>query len=148
MAPSRLELTAQRMKRLRKAVNAARRHLAGGHCKLSMAHPATAHRMTIDSNIVGWVRDHHLSELALQQTFVSLAVLGIAAGQAMPAELPNITNLRNRRSFRSKTRQIIGRISRRGSLRAVYHQVDFPGRKASELNVEIEFDQILEIASQ
>ena len=120
MAPSRLELTAQRMKRLRKAVNAARRHLAGGHCKLSMAHPAAAHRVTIDSNIVGWVRDHHLSELILQQPFVSFAALGIAAGEAMPAKLPNVTNPRNRRSFRSKTREVIGWISRHGLLRAVY----------------------------
>src|SRR6516165_6739293 len=42
-----------------------RRHLAGGHRKFSMAHLAAAHGVTVDSNVVGWVRDHHLSELTL-----------------------------------------------------------------------------------
>ena len=38
----------------------------------------------------------------------------------MPAELPNVTKLGYRRTLRAKTRQLIGRIGRRGMLRAVY----------------------------
>jgi hypothetical protein len=75
-------------------------------------------------------------------------VQGIATGQAMPAKLPNVTKLGNCRPFMSKTRQVIGRISPRGLLRTVDQQVDFPGRKADELNVEIEVNQILEMTAQ
>ena len=66
----------------------------------------------------------------------------------MPAEFPNVTKLGHRWPFRTKTHQVIGRISCRGLLRTVYQQVDFPGRKTGELDIEIEFDQILEMASQ
>src|SRR5262249_37943702 len=125
-----------------------RRHLAGGHRKFSMAHLAAAHRVAVDPHVVGRVTDHHLGELSLQKRFVSLAALGIATDKAMPAELPNVTKLGYRRPFRTKTPQVIGRVSRRGLLRTVYQQVDFPGRKAGELNVEIKFDQILEMAPQ
>ena len=69
---------------------------------------------------VGRVGDHHLSEVAEQQSFVGLAALRIATDQAMPAELPNVTNLGHRWPFKIKTRKIIGRISRQGMLRAVY----------------------------
>src|SRR6516162_6017146 len=125
-----------------------RRHLAGGHRKFSMAHLAAAHSVTLDLNVVGWVGHHHLSELALQQPFVSLAVPGITADQAMAAQRPNVTKLGNRRSFRTKTRQVIGWISRKRLLRTVYQQVDFAGRKVGELDIEIKFDQILEMATQ
>src|SRR5262249_29871998 len=63
------------------------RDLAGSHWKFSMAHFAEAHRLNVG------VGDHHLGELALQQRFVSLAALGIATDQAMPAELPNVAKL-------------------------------------------------------
>src|SRR6516164_1327253 len=66
----------------------------------------------------------------------------------MPAELPSVTKLGYRRTLRTKTRQVIGRINRRGLLRTVYQEVDFAGRKAGELDIEIKFDQVLEMASQ
>jgi len=136
------------MKRLRKAPNAAAdiSPEAIGNSRWRtlprpIAWPSIPH-------VVGRVTDHHLGELSLQKRFVNLAALGIATDKAMPAELPNVTKLGYRRPFRTKTPQVIGRVSRRGLLRTVYQQVDFPGRKAGELNVEIKFDQILEMAPQ
>ena len=41
-----------------------RRHLAGGHRKFSMANLASARRVTVDPDIVGWVGDYHLGEFA------------------------------------------------------------------------------------
>src|SRR6516164_7627625 len=66
----------------------------------------------------------------------------------MPAELPSVTKLGYRRTLRTKTRQVIGRINRRGLLRTVYREVDFAGRKAGELDIEIKFYQILEMTPQ
>jgi hypothetical protein len=54
--------------------------------------PAT-HSVSVDADIVGRVSDHHLGELALQQTFVVFGLRGVAAEQAMLAQLPNIAQL-------------------------------------------------------
>ena len=66
----------------------------------------------------------------------------------MSLKLPNIAKLGNRRPLGNETGQIIGRICGHRRLRAIYHQVDFTSREAGELDIEIKFDQILEMASQ
>ena len=63
----------------------------------------------------------------------------------MSAKLPNVTRSGNCQSFRSKAGQIIGGIICDGLLGAVDEEVDFPGRETGELNVEIDFDQVLEM---
>jgi hypothetical protein len=75
------------------------RHFARGDLEFPMAHLAAAHRVAVDAHIVGRVSDHHLSEFAPQQTFVGFRSPGIAANQAMPTQLPNITGLADRRSI-------------------------------------------------
>jgi len=38
-------------------------HFAGRHCKFAVADPTAAHRVTLGSDVVGWVSDHHFSAL-------------------------------------------------------------------------------------
>jgi hypothetical protein len=75
------------------------RHFARRDLEFPMANLAAAHRMAVDGHLVGRVSDHHLSELALQQTLVGFRLPGIAANQAMPTQLPNITAPADRRSI-------------------------------------------------
>jgi hypothetical protein len=103
--------------------------------------------MAVDRYIVGWIGDHHLREVALQRRLVAGVGQGIAADQAVPPELPHIAGLADRRAV-VESRQIVGRVIARRHRLAVKHQVDFTGREAGQLDVEIEIDQLPEMLSQ
>jgi hypothetical protein len=122
-------------------------HLARSHREFAVTGLAAADGVPLDRHVVGWIGDHHLRELALQQRPVGGLAQGVAADQTMPPEFPDVAGPTNGWAF-LKPRQIVGRIGCCRRRLAVQHQVDLAGREAGQLDLEVEVDQLLEVLAQ
>jgi hypothetical protein len=112
-----------------------------------MAGLAATDRMTLDRHVVRRIGDHHLREGALQHRFVGGVAQGISADQPVPPEVPDVTRSTNGWAV-IEPGQIVGRIGCCQRRLAVQHQVDLAGRETGRLDIEVEFDQLLEVLAQ
>ncbi len=66
----------------------------------------------------------------------------------MPAQLPAIAQLADRRALRGQPRQIVGRVGCRRHRLAVQQQVDLSCRESGQFDIEVDLDQRLEVVLQ
>ncbi len=101
-----------------------------------------------DRHVERRVGNHRLGELAPQQHRVRGALQGVAADQAVPAQLPAIAQLADGRALRDQPRQIVGRVGRRRCRLAIQQQVDLSRCEAGQFDVEVDLDQRIEVVLQ
>jgi hypothetical protein len=63
-------------------------HLAGGHSELFVFDPPTAADVSLDFNIVGWVRYDELHQLTLKQELITGCLQGVTTYQTVIAQHP------------------------------------------------------------
>ncbi len=76
-------------------MNCCGRHLAGGHRELLVLDLARAADVAGDRHVVGRVADNELRALVPQEGPIALRAEGIAAEQAVVAELPEVARPRD-----------------------------------------------------
>src|SRR5688500_5294188 len=72
------------------------RHLARAHDELAMLDRAAAHDVAIDGDVVGRIGEDHVCLSSTHQTLDVIATAGAATQDPVQAELPEITELRDR----------------------------------------------------
>src|SRR6266446_4320391 len=83
------------------------RHLAAAHRKITVLDGAEPRDMAGDRNVPRRIRKNHLGPLVSEKPLVALAHQGIGAKDAMPAEQPEISQLRHWRPGLVERRKII-----------------------------------------
>ena len=121
-------------------------HLAGGHRELAVLGLAEPADVAIDRHVVGRIGEDRVDPGALEQGGVDAGVLGIAADQPMPLQLPDVARPRDGDGRRLDD-LVLGRIQGigRGLAGFVDDDVDLADREAGQIEVVLGLDQALQL---
>ena len=126
-------------------------HLARGHGEVAVAHPAEPAGVAADRHVVGRIGEDGVRQpAAREQRRVAGRLEGVAAEQAVRAELPEVAGPRHRRArFAGDLRDLVlvpGAVRRRVTVEQ--EEVDLGGLEAGELDLEAELDELVEGAPE
>jgi hypothetical protein len=129
-------------------------HFAGAHGELAMADAAESGRMPVDWDVVGRIGEDEVSPFGPHQPIEYIVVSGVAAGQAMAVEPPNISwpgDSGGRITGRERDLVLgfrFGWTVRCSLSRLIEYEVNFGRRKTGELDVEVEGHEALQFDCQ
>jgi len=111
---------------------------------------AEAANVAGNRHIVGRVGEHHLGPGVAEQLLIGLKLGGIAADQAVAADLPDITLAADRRPSRDLNDSICGILTVRRNRQLANKQINFGQIKAGHRYVEFDFElsEILQLKTE
>jgi hypothetical protein len=128
------------------------RHFSDSHCEFAMADSTQPCHMPIDRDVVRGIREQEVGPFVSHQAAEDGLVSSIPADQTMPTKTPHIACARDsgRRVIDRREDLVLylGRTVRRALARLIEHKVNFSGREAGELDVEIDVDEALQLNRQ
>jgi hypothetical protein len=124
------------------------RHFAGSHGELAVLHASEPGDVSLDGDVVGWIRENQLGAIVTEQPLVGGEVKGAAAEKPMRLEEPEVAKLADRSLAWIGLCEGIDRISGRIRCRTIKQEVDFDGIEPRELHVELDVSQLLQLRAQ
>jgi hypothetical protein len=128
------------------------RHFADPHGEFAVADATQPCHMPIDWDVVRRIREDEVRPFVPHQKVEDALVSRISANQTMPTKTPHSARARDSGCLIiDREGDLIlglGRTVRRALARLIEHKVDFSGREASEVNVEIDVDEALQLDRQ
>src|SRR6266700_3054087 len=107
--------------------------------------------MPVNRHVVRRIGENKVAALVAHEQIKSGPVAGIAANQTMPAKTPHVTGPRDRSRRIPDCRNVVvslGPAAGRALARLVENDVDLGQRKAGQLDLELEVDELLQFYGQ
>src|ERR1700730_5885217 len=121
-------------------------HFAGGKSKLSVMNTAVPGGVTVDFDIIWWIRDGISGLFAGHQPLIGDLVSGIAAKKQVRSGAPTIAGLGHNLARIIFGANIVGVLS--VGMLSVEQRVDFARIEAGQLEVKIQVGQFLQLEGQ